>query len=181
MTNQLGEITRDTNMNLILEKGEWRVQWEEGMILPELRGGRQLLLEYKIPARGDIYASNGYPLAITTDAIGIGIVPASFRDGGESGTLSEVSRLTEIPSAWIKSLYGDNYTDQFIPVGETLASTFNRGKADALPGSPGSLTADATTDPVSRRMWSVMCSIFKEERPTSARTIAAMSGWANAG
>jgi penicillin-binding protein 2 len=135
-TNLLGSITRDTMMNLSLEKGTWRVQWEEGMILPDLRGGNQLLLDYKIPARGNIYARDGYPIATTADAVGIGIVPALFQDGGESGVLTEVSRLTGIPSDWIKALYGDRYPNEFVPVGETTQDEFN-ARADSLSQLPG--------------------------------------------
>jgi penicillin-binding protein 2 len=135
-TNLLGNITRDTSMNLSLEKNEWRVQWEEGMILPELRGGNQLVLDYKIPARGNIYARDGYPIATTADAVALGIIPSQFEDGGESAVLSELSRLTGIPSDWIKGLYGDNYPDKFIPVGETTLDEFN-ARADVVSNLPG--------------------------------------------
>ena len=35
----VGEIQRDTMMNLNLEDGEWRIEWDEGLILPELSNG----------------------------------------------------------------------------------------------------------------------------------------------
>jgi penicillin-binding protein 2 len=135
-TNRLGEITRETAMNLVLEKDGWRVQWEEGMIMPELRGGNRLALDYKIPSRGNIYAGDGYPLATTSDAVAIGIVPSQFEESGESNVLTEVSRLTGIPSDWIKALYGDTYPNQFIPVGETTQDEFN-ARSDSLSQLPG--------------------------------------------
>lgn len=170
-TNLLGEITRETTMNLILEKGEWRVQWEEGMILPELRGGRQLLLEYKIPARGNIYASNGYPLATTADAIGIGVVPSKFVESGEGATLSTVSNFTDIPSAWIKALYGEDYSDRFVPVGETTPDQFNSDTANALPGLTwqaytGRYYSDSGLAP---HVVGYVLSIFKDELETYQR------------
>jgi penicillin-binding protein 2 len=46
---------------LALENGEWKVQWEDGMILPELRGGNRLALELKTPSRADITTATGSP------------------------------------------------------------------------------------------------------------------------
>lgn len=135
-TNLLGQITRETAMNLTLEKGQWRIQWEEGMILPDLRGGNQLALDYKVPARGNIYARDGYPMATTADAIALGMVPAQFENSGESNVLTELSRLTGIPSDWIKSLYGDRYPDEYIPVGETTQDEFG-SRSSSLSQLPG--------------------------------------------
>ena len=50
-----GDIQRNIVAHLVNEDGAWKVQWEEGMILPELAGGNNLAMEYSIPARGDIY------------------------------------------------------------------------------------------------------------------------------
>jgi penicillin-binding protein 2 len=42
-------------MNISMENGKWLIQWEDGLIMPELHGGNQLKIDYKIPARGNIY------------------------------------------------------------------------------------------------------------------------------
>jgi penicillin-binding protein 2 len=44
---------------LSLEDGQWKLQWDESLILPELAGGMRLAMDYQIPARGDIYDANG--------------------------------------------------------------------------------------------------------------------------
>ncbi len=31
-----GDLARDMTANLILENGDWKIQWEDGLILPEL-------------------------------------------------------------------------------------------------------------------------------------------------
>jgi len=41
----VGDVTRDTVMNLSLEQNEWRVQWDDTLVLPELQGGNYLLME----------------------------------------------------------------------------------------------------------------------------------------
>lgn len=125
-TALLGEMTRDMNMNLTMVDDAWRVNWEDGMIMPELRGGNRLALDYRTPSRGNIYDRTGYPIAATTDAVSLGIVPGDIPEDGEGAVLSELSRLSSIPSAWIKSLYGDNYPGWYIPVGVTTQDAFNQ-------------------------------------------------------
>jgi penicillin-binding protein 2 len=77
-TTLLGTFSTDTVMNLVLAGERWQVQWEIGMILPELRGGNTLELVYKIPARGRIYASDGSPLAAYENAVALGVVPGEI-------------------------------------------------------------------------------------------------------
>ena len=47
----VGDIQRDTLMNLSLENGEWRIQWADALILPELADGNYLWMDRHIPAR----------------------------------------------------------------------------------------------------------------------------------
>jgi len=69
-TNQFADITSgEMVMNLSLEDGGWRIGWEDGMILTELRGGNDLALDYNSPGRGIIYDSNGHALAAEGDAV----------------------------------------------------------------------------------------------------------------
>jgi penicillin-binding protein 2 len=135
-TALLGEISREMNMNLTLVDNTWRVMWEDGMIMPELRGGNLLVLDYHVPSRGNIYDRTGYPIASTVDAVALGIVPGDIPDGGEGSVLSELSRLTGIPSDWIKALYGDNYPDWYVPVGETTQDEFDQ-RADVVENLAG--------------------------------------------
>ena len=43
-----GELKRDNLMDLVLEAGTWKVQWQEGMILPELAGGNRLVMDIQV-------------------------------------------------------------------------------------------------------------------------------------
>lgn len=72
-TALVGDIEREIVMNLVNEGGLWKVQWEDGLILPELAGGNQLAMEYNVPARGDIYDRDGNAVVAQADAFAIGI------------------------------------------------------------------------------------------------------------
>ena len=61
-----GDIARDINVNLVLENGGWKLQWDDGLILPELAGGKHLDAAHVAPARGDIYDSNGNAIVTQT-------------------------------------------------------------------------------------------------------------------
>ena len=135
-TALLGEMTREMNMNLTLIDNTWRVMWEDGMIMPELRGGNQLALDYRVPSRGNIYDIKGYPVATTTDAVALGIVPGDIAEGTEGQVLSELSRLSGYPPEWIKALYGDSYPAWYIPVGECTQDEYNQ-RADVIRGLAG--------------------------------------------
>ncbi len=135
-TALLGDMEREMNMNLTLVDNAWRVMWEDGMIMPELRGGNQLALDYQVPSRGNIYDSKNYPIATTTDAVALGIVPGDIAEGMEGAVLSELSRLSGKPVEWIKALYGDNYVNWYIAVGECTQDEYNQ-RADVIRGLSG--------------------------------------------
>jgi len=117
-TAMLGEFTRDITMNLRLENGTWKVQWDDALIMPELRGGNRLSLDIKVPARGDIFDRAGLPIAARTEAVAIGLMPGNIEDAREKSMLNELAALTGKPSAWIKALYSKAGANWYIPVGE---------------------------------------------------------------
>ena len=119
----LGTITRDIQMNMELDKGYWLVQWENGLILPELKNGNKLSLDVKIPARGNIYDKDGHAIAAQADAVSLGLIPAQVLPDSENNLLLILSRLTGIPYQWIRGRYigGENY---YIMAGETSADRY---------------------------------------------------------
>jgi cell division protein FtsI/penicillin-binding protein 2 len=68
-----GNIQRDIIMRLANEDNNWKVLWDDSLILPELAGGNLLAMEYSIPARGDIYDRDGLPIVTQADAFAFGI------------------------------------------------------------------------------------------------------------
>ena len=82
-TNLFGDIQRDFNTNLVLENGQWRLQWDDSLILPELAGGKRLVDNSVSPARGDIYDRNGNAIATQTDAYALGLVAGEVSPDSE--------------------------------------------------------------------------------------------------
>ena len=82
-----GDLQRDIVMRLVNEDSNWKVQWDDGLILPELAGGNQLAMEYSVPARGDIYDQAGLPIVTQSEALAFGIQP-DLIDSELRGTLT---------------------------------------------------------------------------------------------
>lgn len=103
----VGDIQRDTMMILNLEDGEWRIQWDEGLILPELSGGNSLRMDYLIPSRANIYDLEGQALVAQADATALGLFPDQIDPDQENTLLSELYRLTGIYPDTIAARYED--------------------------------------------------------------------------
>ena len=121
-----GDISRDITARWILEDGEWRLQWDEGLILPELVGGNKLAMDCKVPSRGDIYARDGEPIVAQASAVALGIVPGQINADSEGTLLYELSQITGKTTQEIAASYASAGADWYIPVGETTASEANR-------------------------------------------------------
>jgi penicillin-binding protein 2 len=91
----VGEIARETVMNLRREKNEWRVQWDDTLVLPELRGGNYLMLDRNgyTPSRANIYDRKGQALVAQTDATAIGVNPDELDPGQRAELLATLSEL----------------------------------------------------------------------------------------
>lgn len=89
----VGDIQRDTIARFTLEGDQWKLQWDDSNILPELADGNVLKMDYKIPSRGEIYDRNGDPLAGQSDAYAFYIIPDSVTDESFNTLIAEVRRL----------------------------------------------------------------------------------------
>ncbi len=87
-TALVGDLQRDILVRLKNENGHWKVQWDDGLILPELAGGNLLVMEYSVPARGDIYDRNGNPIVTQATAFAFGIQTGQI-DPEMRGTLTK--------------------------------------------------------------------------------------------
>ncbi len=95
-TALVGDIQRDMVARFALENEEWKLNWEDALILPELAGGNVLKMDYAIPARGNIYDRNGDALAAQSDAYGFYILPGEVTEDSIGTLASEISRLCGI-------------------------------------------------------------------------------------
>jgi penicillin-binding protein 2 len=116
-----GDLTRDFVVPLLLEDGGWRIQWNDGLILPELAGGKILVTYYDPPGRGDIYDRNGEGIAIEAEAYALGLLAGSVTGDLEDAVFRKLSLLTGVPRQYfVDTYYGYNAGD-YVPVGEALA------------------------------------------------------------
>jgi penicillin-binding protein 2 len=125
-TRIAGDLVRDMVANLVLENGQWRIDWNDGLVLPELKDGATLSLDYQLPERGIIYDRNNEPLVTQTDIMALGVIPVQLGDG-EAAMLGELSRMTGQTINSITALYDDKRnTDWYVPVGEAPLAEVNK-------------------------------------------------------
>ncbi len=118
----VGDIQRDTVMNLSLENGEWKVQWDDTLILPELGGGNSLSMDVRVPSRGNIYDRSGRALVAQSDAVALGLDTSRVDPSQEDALLNELWQLTGIRPDSIRPTL-ENYRDfgWYLPIGEVAA------------------------------------------------------------
>ena len=95
-TALVGDIQRDMVARFALENGEWKLNWEDGLILPELAGGNILQMDYSVPSRGNIYDHNGDALAAQANAYAFQVIPGNVSEDGLGTLLAEVWNLCGI-------------------------------------------------------------------------------------
>jgi len=108
-TALVGDLTREIVLNLALEGGEWKVQWADGLILPELTAGTRLAMDYQIPARGDIYDRDGNPVATQSEVFAFGINTGNINYNTIDTLVGELARLC--------GLQTDDISDQILASG----------------------------------------------------------------
>lgn len=74
----VGDIQAETMMNLSLEEGAWRVQWDDTLILPQLANGNYLVMQRYVPGRSNIYDRDGHALVAQADAVSVGLNAAEI-------------------------------------------------------------------------------------------------------
>lgn len=107
-----GDFQRDIVMRLVNEGNGWKVLWDDGLILPELAGGNNLVMEYNIPARGDIYDRSGLPIVTQADAFAFGIQTDIIDYDMISALTGELGRLCGLDPLFIQDqidAYGPGY------------------------------------------------------------------------
>lgn len=125
-TNLIGDLDRDISANLkLVETHQWRITWDDGLILPELHGGNHLDVNYDVPPRGNIYDRNDKAIVTQSDAIALGVVRGEIDPEQEGQMLAVMSNLTGLYPGTIGSLYANAGLDWYIPVGESTIDDFN--------------------------------------------------------
>ncbi|MBN2148614.1 MAG: hypothetical protein JW726_14600 [Anaerolineales bacterium] len=131
----VGDFTSEMTMHLSLENGQWRVQWDDALIMSELKGGNYLSMEYRIPARANIYDRNGRALVAQTDAVAIGLDSAAVDPDRQGSLLSELALIADIDTTEVEA-----QLDAYRPLGSYYIPVADIA-ADELAPRQGSLTA----------------------------------------
>jgi len=117
-----GDFRSDTLMNLSLENGQWRVQWDDTLVMPQLKGSNYLSMVRQgyAPARANIYDRNGHALAAQVDAVAVGLNPDDIDPAQADLLFAQLSELTGMTPETIQSLYADFPAGQgwYLPLGE---------------------------------------------------------------
>ena len=127
-THAFGEFVRDLNAGLELENGGWKIEWEDGLVMPDLRGGNRLDISFDDSiTRGIIYDRKNVPFVAQTDAYAIGLTPSLILPEQEGTLLGELGQLMGIPSYQVLPIY-DNQRDVYwpLPIGEAPAEAVDR-------------------------------------------------------
>jgi penicillin-binding protein 2 len=117
-TNLFGTLTRDLELALTQEAGGWRLQWSEGVIMPDLQGGNILETVRNTPSRGDIYANDGSPIAAQEDVVAIGFTPGDLDENLMSLFYSTMAELTVYQVDEIIEIVDNAMPYDFVPLGE---------------------------------------------------------------
>lgn len=98
----LGEFLVENTLPLVWEGG-WKVEWSPSLIFPDLSDENLVYLERELPARTNIYARNGEPLAMEGALVVVGVIPGQIQD--EPRLLSELSHILGMSQGEISEKY----------------------------------------------------------------------------
>ncbi|HLR22562.1 MAG TPA: penicillin-binding transpeptidase domain-containing protein [Pseudogracilibacillus sp.] len=115
-----GEIDFTKEIPLIFketdEESMWRIDWDEGFILPGLTKKGKVDITKIQPRRGEILDRNKMPLALNDVAYEIGIIPEDFSD--DKSDKQKISDLLDISTKKIDEKLDASWVqpDYFVPI-----------------------------------------------------------------
>ncbi len=133
-TALVGTLVTDTIMSLSLHEGQWWVDWDDGLIWPQLAGGHYFRMEYSIPARANIYDRAGLGLATQGTIVTIGVIPGQVED--EDALLAALATVTGLPPDEIRGRYIAVPADWKVPIADIPAEV-SVDHNDLLSSIPG--------------------------------------------
>jgi penicillin-binding protein 2 len=134
----IGPVTRETTMDLSLEDDDWRIAWDDRLILPELVGGNTLSMERFDPARGNVYDFEGSALVANTQAVAVGVIPEFTLEEEADALISQLRVLSGLSFAELNEMIfpEDRVPDFYVPIAEVSADFFNT-RIDSVEGFSG--------------------------------------------
>ncbi|RLC81169.1 MAG: penicillin-binding protein 2 [Chloroflexi bacterium] len=118
-TALVGALITDTVMSLSLHAGQWWVDWDAGLIWPQLAGGRYFRMDYTVPVRANIYDRAGLGLATEGTIVTIGVIPGQVED--ENALLGALALVTGLSPDEIRGRYIASPADWKAPIADIPA------------------------------------------------------------
>ncbi len=112
----VGDLEADATIELSFKGGHWGIEWNEGLVWPDLFGDYYMYVDYQPPARANIYDRAGLGLATESRLVSIGVVPGQVVD--ETALLNTLSAVTGLPPAELQAKYADQSPDWYVPIGD---------------------------------------------------------------
>jgi penicillin-binding protein 2 len=115
-TRLAGVLRREIVAALVREADGWRIQWEIGLIMPELRDGGWLKFVHQLPSRGRLFDRAGAPLAAYESAIAIGLVPGEMRAEQAEQVYQTLAQISFYEPAALARQVESTPADWYLPV-----------------------------------------------------------------
>lgn len=125
-SNLFNDFSQTNSIQLVLENGDWGIEWDDSLIMPELAGGNVLRLDPQIPGREAIYSANGSALAERAEAVAVGIYPDFVDPESSEGLITWLSRISGLRFDQIIQLIEDAQPGEYIPIAEVLSEESER-------------------------------------------------------
>ncbi len=99
-SNLVPDFSDETGMTLLLENDEWRVKWEDTLVMSLLSGANYLSMNRDdyTPQRGAILDRDGDVIAGDSDVYAVGLDMITFNPGFSDAVISTLARLSGEPA-----------------------------------------------------------------------------------
>jgi len=133
-TALVGRLITDTVMSLSLHEEQWWVDWDAGLIWPQLAGGHYFRMETTVPVRANIYDGAGLGLATKGTIVTVGVIPGQIVD--EKALLAALALVTGLPPDEIRGRYVASPADWKVPIAD-ISAEVSVDHNDLLASIPG--------------------------------------------
>lgn len=122
-TIRVGSFSENNSVPVILEHGQWRIDWRPALFFKDLEPGDLVHLFPLNPTRGSILDRKNRPLATMGYVVTIGVIPKDLKKNGqEDATLNVISGYLKKSPDDLKKMYAGKPEEWFIPLGDVPSS-----------------------------------------------------------
>ena len=118
-TALFGTLTGEYTMSLRLHDSAWRIDWDAGLIWPQLAPDNYFRTTYRIPVRENIYDRDGLGMATQGTIVTVGVIPGQIED--EISVLERLASLTGLSGQTIRGRYASANPEWKIPIADIPA------------------------------------------------------------